>query len=219
MSTADFRKILAERAPELTKEVQERIIQLREDVLAENEKQNLTRLTSPEDFFEGHVRDVLVLLESGYLKYPALDIGCGGGVPGLLAAIIDPKPWILVDSETYKADFLQREVEKFNLTDTEVFSDRVENILKLREVAPKTITARAVGKVAKIYSWIQRCSTWNSLILFKGPAWEDEWKEFKKTQHKNQLSVKNDFKYQTIDLKQRRLIHLAPNVPRGTTPK
>ncbi len=72
-------------------EILERVVIFREEILKENEVQNLTRLLSPQDFFEGHIEDVIHLERSGFLGFPALDLGAGMGVPGVLHALIYPR--------------------------------------------------------------------------------------------------------------------------------
>jgi 16S rRNA (guanine527-N7)-methyltransferase len=77
-------------------------------LLRENEIQNLTRLTAPQDFLEGHLLDARALLESGLVSFPAMDLGSGCGVPGLLAAVLtDQGKWVLAESEGRKAEFLE----------------------------------------------------------------------------------------------------------------
>ncbi len=47
----------------------------------------------------------------GEIDGPALDLGSGGGVPGLLlAALYDDVPWVLLDVNRRRASFLQRSV-------------------------------------------------------------------------------------------------------------
>src|SRR5690349_11467975 len=99
MSTSTLKLLLAQPQWELSPETQEKVAEFYEIVLQENAQQNLTRLTLPEDFFYGHVVDVIELLRWKGLNYPALDLGSGVGVPGILAALISnpsmSASWIL----------------------------------------------------------------------------------------------------------------------------
>ena len=47
-------------------------------------------------------------MTSGFLDYPALDLGSGAGIPGLVAALFESNPWVLVESEKKKAEWLKR---------------------------------------------------------------------------------------------------------------
>lgn len=177
---------------------------------AQNEIQNLTRLISPKDFFFGHWMDVWELKKHEF-EFPALDLGSGCGVPGLLYALWTKTPWILVESEKKKADFLQLGIQTFGLNKCQVIPVRMEAIQK--KVRPLTITCRAVGTIDKIYPWVRRCSTWNKLILFKGPKWEDEKKI---ALNIPTLRINHEHHYQhPPEFNDRRLVFLT-RVPRGT---
>jgi len=184
------------------------ILSFYELVLKENETQNLTRLTSPSDFYYGHVVDVLELLKSFQLQYPILDLGSGVGVPGILVALLADGEWVLAESEKRKAEYLQQAVLTFNLgSRVKVFPGRAETYLKGNSLP--TVIARAVGPVERIYSWIRSCSTWNNLILFKGPGWTDEWADFQKGRYRRELSLEKEHLY-TVgpENKSRRIVHL-----------
>ena len=157
----------------------------------ENQKQNLTRILGIKEFVSGHLLDVVELMKANWLESSVMDIGSGGGVPGLLAAAIDQdesRRWDLCDSEQSKAVFLSEAATELGLSNRVfTFSQRVEEIIQAR--APKTVVARAVGTVDKIAAWIWNCSTWNNLILFKSTGWGAEWEEAKKTKFGKKLTV------------------------------
>lgn len=201
--------------PSLSQEAVERVLRFYSVLVQENEVQNLTRLISEPDFLEGHLLDVKALLDSGLLEYPAMDLGSGGGVPGLLAGLIDSKLWILTDSEGRKADFLSRAVQELGATQNiRVFKGRGEEALK--ETRVSSVVARAVGPVDRIYPWIRSCSTWNTLILLKGPGWEEEWNRFQASKWRRELSIQGEFRY-SAGTKSRVIIRLSRNVPRRTS--
>jgi 16S rRNA (guanine527-N7)-methyltransferase len=211
-----LRKFVEEKGISLESEVVDRIDRFYGMVLKENQSQNLTRLTSPEDFFYGHVVDVLELIQTGYLSYPALDIGSGVGIPGLLTASLEEGKWILTDSEGRKANYLQEASLYLGLRESvEVFSGRAEKFLEDHSV--QTVIARAVSSVERIYGWIRRCSTWNKLILLKGPAWTMEWESFQLSRFGRELKIDREHLYYTgPERKTRRIIQLS-RVPLGTT--
>lgn len=185
------------------------ILPFYEKVLEENRVQNLTRLLDPLDFYQGHVVDVLELLGTGCVDYPALDLGSGVGVPGLLAAILqEGSQWILAESELRKAEYLNRVVRTLEKqSQVQVFHRRGEEVLQSLSVG--SVVVRAVGKVEKIYSWIRKCSTWNNLILLKGPKWEEEWEEFSRSRFKGELETLFEYPYGVENgLKTRRIIKL-----------
>jgi len=174
-----------------------------------NQRQNLTRLFSADDFIRGHLIDCMELVNSGFLEGKALDLGSGGGVPGLLSALLEDRFWILAESERSKADFLQDSTRELHIDDrVEVHGDRAENVLLGNCV--DTVVSRAVGSVAKIHGWIKKCSTWNKLVLFKGPGWPKEWEKFAQNQKKRlpSLRVEDEHHYEVAGI-QRRIVKLT----------
>ena len=70
-------------------------------VLEWNEKINLTAITEEDDFVEKHYIDSLKLAKLGLLKpgNRVMDLGTGGGFPGVPLAIVYPQTdFILADS-------------------------------------------------------------------------------------------------------------------------
>lgn len=203
--------------PELGTEAFFRVQKFYQLLVQENQVQNLTRLIEPSAFIEGHLVDVRELLKTGFLEFPAMDLGSGGGVPGLLVALIQEHGgWVLAEAEVHKAEFLLRAVKELGVADrVQVFHGRAEDFLKSNQV--QTVVARAVGPVDRIYSWIRTCSTWNKLVLLKGPGWSEEWQRFLVGRDGKKLEWKRSAQYLVgADEKKRIIVELVRNVPRGT---
>ena len=78
----------------------------------------------------------------------ALDLGAGGGVPGLVLAFDDPtRPWVLLDGSTKRAAFLVRSVEALGLEHVRVRCDRAEAVPDLRGSCG-AVVARSFGAPA-----------------------------------------------------------------------
>lgn len=205
--TSALAEILKSRWPGLESARSERLLRYYELLVDESSRQNLTRLISPEDFYSGHCEDVRALEKSGLIEFPAMDMGSGAGVPGLLAAVVFGGEWLLCDSEKMKAAFLQRVVDTLEMKGVRVEAKRAEDILKSERVG--SVTARAVGTVEKIHNWIRGCSTWNNLVLFKGPGWVEEWKNFLSSPRRNDLKLDRSHEYTVgADAKRRVLVRL-----------
>lgn len=213
MNSPTLMDILSRECSQITLENRLKIEAFFNLLVAENKIQNLTRLSSPENFYFGHLRDVLELEMSGWLENPPLDLGSGGGVPGLLSNCLHRRPWILVESEKKKAEFLKQAAERLSFDQVRVINDRLEACIFRLEVG--SVVVRAVGKVEKIYGWLSKCSTWNNLILFKGPGWDAEWDEFQSNKRlskglqlveKRQYSVGPEEKSRTLIKLARRLV-------------
>ena len=100
------------------------------DLLAKwNRTYNLTAIREPERMVTHHVLDALAILS--HLAPPAgarvLDVGSGGGVPGIPLAIAQPD-WrvTLLDSNSKKTTFLTQAVIELALENVDVATARVE---------------------------------------------------------------------------------------------
>ena len=73
---------------------------------------NLTTIVAPRDYLKLHILDSLALDGDPRLRHlsqgaPCVDLGSGGGYPGLPLAIWHAQvPWVLVDARQKKVDFL-----------------------------------------------------------------------------------------------------------------
>ncbi len=198
-----------------SRDLLERFYQL---FLLGNAEQNLSRLTGAEDFWNLHIVDCLELVSTGWVPKGAqfFDLGTGGGVPGIPFAILNQSKGELIDSERRKIEFVSGAVSELNIEGLVGRWGRFEDVLAGRDA--DFIISRAVGKLSRLLPWISKCSTWNKLILFKGPNWQSEWDEYlsdRKLSRKHPVSIKDTHSY-TVGGKQRLLV-LIQNVPRGTT--
>ena len=105
-----------------------------------------------------------------------LDVGTGGGVPGVVLAILRPDVIVTVsDSVGKKTTALDDIVRQLGLK-TKVVNSRVQDLLPKRKY--DTVVARAVGPTSKILRWVSPCwSRFGRLLLIKGPKWTEERKE------------------------------------------
>lgn len=87
---------------------------------------NLTAIRQPEQMVSNHLLDSLAVLP--YL-WPQrwLDVGCGGGLPGLVLAVMRPEwSFTLMDSNSKKTGFVQQAAIELGLRNVEVRCGRVE---------------------------------------------------------------------------------------------
>jgi 16S rRNA (guanine527-N7)-methyltransferase len=170
---ADLAAALAAYRIELLPEQIQQLDRYRAALWRWNEQLNLTRHTTLDKFVGRDVVDTLELAKLIPNGRRVLDIGSGGGVPGIVMAITRPDLRItLAESTQKKARVLQSMIDELGLP-TEVFAVRAEELLELRTF--DTITARAVAPLWKILTWLApHWRAFNELLAIKGKSWVDE---------------------------------------------
>jgi len=113
---------------DLPEAARQQLLAFRDLLLKWNRTYNLTALRDPEQAISHHLLDSLAIvahLDAG----PLLDVGSGGGLPGIPLAIACPQLAVeLVDSVQKKASFLQQAAIQLGLANVAVHHARVENL-------------------------------------------------------------------------------------------
>jgi 16S rRNA (guanine527-N7)-methyltransferase len=111
------------------------------------EPQNLTAIEDVAEAVERHLADSLAGLTVPELAGPTLvDLGSGGGFPGLVIAMVRPDIAVtLLESERRKAEWLTR--ASVDLRNVRVVADRSESFAVRERETHTTVTARAVAPV------------------------------------------------------------------------
>ncbi len=154
-----------------------------------NEKLNLTRHTGYEKFVARDLVDSLAL--AGFLQQGerVLDVGTGGGVPGVVLAVLRPDLKVtLAESVAKRAKAVADIVEKLGLA-VPVEAARAEEILAERSF--NTLVIRAVARLAKLLRWFKpHWGRFDRLMLVKGPSWVDERGEARHYGLLNELALR-----------------------------
>ncbi len=102
-----------------------------------------------------------------------LDVGTGGGVPGIILAIIRPDLEVsLCDSMAKKARAVTEIVSELGLN-IPVLHGPVQAVLQEHEF--DTLVCRAVAPITKLLFWLKPCwDQFQQVLLIKGPAWKEE---------------------------------------------
>jgi 16S rRNA (guanine527-N7)-methyltransferase len=91
-----------------------------------NSVYNLTAIRQPEQMVSSHLLDSLAVLPH---LWPQrwLDVGCGGGLPGIVLAVMRPEwSFTMLDSNSKKTGFVQQAAIELGLRNVEVRCERVE---------------------------------------------------------------------------------------------
>lgn len=161
---------------ELPEDQAEQIDQYCQALWAWNEKLNLTRHTDYDRFVARDLFDSLQLAELLEPDEVVLDVGTGGGVPGVVLSIVRPDVHVtLCESVGKKAMALGDMAEKLDLQ-VNIFHARAEDLLE--EHAFDTLTARAVAPLRKMLTWLAPCwERFGRLLAIKGTKWVEERNE------------------------------------------
>jgi 16S rRNA (guanine527-N7)-methyltransferase len=153
-------------------------------LLDANRRLNLTRVVEPMAVARLHLLDALSalpLIDALPDPGPRLDLGSGGGVPGLVLALARPRErWVLVDSVRKKADALRAFVEALGLANVEVLDERAEVLG--RDASHRggyaVVTARACAALPVLAEYaLPLLAAGGTLVAWKGPIDDDELRD------------------------------------------
>lgn len=164
---------LSRREVELPDEVVARLDAYRIALWDWNGKLNLTRHTTLDKFVTRDIGDSLELANLLQRGERVLDVGSGGGVPGIPLAILRPDLKVtLCDSVAKKSRVLEDLVRGLQLK-CRVYPARVQDVLA--ETTYDTLVARAVAPLRKMLVWLEPCwDAFDRLLVIKGKSWVDE---------------------------------------------
>jgi 16S rRNA (guanine527-N7)-methyltransferase len=143
-----------------------------------NERLNLTRHTDVPRFVSRDMGDAAAIAAHLARGERVLDVGTGGGVPGVLLAILRPDLKVeLSDSVAKKARAVAAIVAETGL-DVPVHTGAAQALVAARPAGPgrfDTLVVRAVAPLAKLLGWFEPLAeSYGRMLVVKGPRWEEE---------------------------------------------
>ena len=176
-------EILLKYFPELTEDQIEKFAKLGPLYEEWNEKINVISRKDMEHFYEKHVLHSLGIAK--VMKFEpgtkVLDIGTGGGFPGIPLAIMFPEVHFhLVDSIGKKITVVKDVAKQLKLTNVEAQQARAESLVRKYDF----VVSRAVTRFANFYPWVKGKFKKedfnefpNGIFLLKGGEVEEEMEE------------------------------------------
>ena len=161
----------------------EKLSQLHDIYEHYNSKINLISRKDFENFYLHHVIHSLTLCKFiENKKLNILDLGTGGGFPGIpLSIFFEKNTFLLVDSISKKIKVLNQIIKKLNLNNVQTLNGRVEEVNDKQDI----IVCRAVTSIPNIINWTKKCTKKGSkILLLKGG---DVEKELKNIHMKNKI--------------------------------
>jgi len=134
-----------------------------------------------EDLWQRHIIDSAQLAKYIELSVEkeVTDFGSGGGLPGIVLALLLPNPITLIESDKRKSLFLRYCVQELNLQNVIIINKRIEEI---DEKATDFITARALAPLEKLFDYTHKFFHVETTCLFpKGKNYGKEIEQAKKT--------------------------------------
>lgn len=139
-----------------------------------NSVYNLTSVRDPLQMLTLHVLDSLAAVPAFAHATNVLDVGAGGGLPGMVLAIARPDIQVsMIDTVHKKTAFLTQVKAELGLSNVTVYTKRVEQL----EVQQKfdVITSRAFADLSDFVNWSNHVlAEGGQFIALKGVAPPDE---------------------------------------------
>jgi 16S rRNA (guanine527-N7)-methyltransferase len=171
--STSLREALEKFSVQLAEPQIELLDQYRQILWEKNEQLNLTRHTTFDKFVSRDLIDSIELAKHLQAEERVIDVGTGGGVPGIVLAVLRPDLKIsLCESVNKKSEAIEEIVAELHLP-LAVFAGRAEHFME--DFRFDVTVARAVGPLWKMCFWFQDC--WVSvgrLLAIKGPNWVNE---------------------------------------------
>ncbi|MES2689473.1 MAG: 16S rRNA (guanine(527)-N(7))-methyltransferase RsmG [Bacteroidota bacterium] len=184
---------------------------------AANEKVNVISRKDIDQLYERHILHSLAIAKfTTFIPHTkVLDLGTGGGFPGIPLAILFPEVhFTLCDSISKKIVVAESIAEELELKNTDFVVGRVENLKEQFEF----VVSRAVAPMEQLYRWTQsyiddtsRNSKLNGYLLLKGGDLKEETKAIKRINRKlfvDEYDLKDWFSEEFFETKKLVYIYL-----------
>ena len=153
-------------------------------VIEWNDKINVTAITDEKLFIVKHFIDSLLINQYLKGKESLIDIGTGGGFPGIPLKILNEDvKFTLIDSINKKLNVIRDLSEKIGFKKLEIIHTRAEDLANKKEYRENydLATTRAVSNLSTILEYmLPFVKVGGYAICMKGPNYQEELKEAEK---------------------------------------
>ena len=146
-----------------------------------NPKINLISKNSLDDLWQRHILDSVQVFELAEGEGHWVDLGSGGGFPGIVVAILNQEAQTfqvtMVESDQRKCAFLRTAIRELSLTAL-VKTERIE---QLDGLEADILSARALADLTQLLDFTELHLNPDGIVLFpKGQNWQSEDSDAKK---------------------------------------
>lgn len=106
-----------------------------------------------------------------------VDVGSGGGLPGLVVAVLRDAPMILIEPRRKRVEFLAHARDEMHLSNVSVIHGTVQNARESADI----ISARAVSNLIDLFTWTETVVSRETLFLL--PRGENAASDLEVAQH------------------------------------
>lgn len=162
---------------DVSRETMQRLVAFQDLIVKWNPTINLVAKSTIADIWDRHIRDsVQFLCQSNSTPQHWVDLGSGGGLPGIVVSILlsEKSPDTIVtfiESDTRKCVFLRNVIRELSL------NAKVENS-RIEQTPPQNadvISARALADLTTLLELAERHAAPDTELIFaKGRSWQNE---------------------------------------------
>jgi 16S rRNA (guanine527-N7)-methyltransferase len=187
MDIVEFWTICSANGVVLSIEQIRQIERYRDELVSWNEKVNLISRKDIENVLQNHILHSLSVLKYVNLsiKSRCLDLGTGGGLPGIPISIANPEArMLLVDSIGKKIKITEMLAKHTGNKYIKTLNARVEDLANNKEHNSyfDFVFARAISDAVRIVTWSKKMLKQNGkIVLFKGGDLSEEIEGLKKS--------------------------------------
>ena len=187
MNFEEFKNVFIEESKYLNLEISEKKLKLFFDymkgIIEWNDKINVTAITDEKMFIVKHFVDSLAINKFAVSSNSIIDIGTGGGFPGIPLKIMNKDSKItLIDSVNKKLNVIRDITKDMDLGSLEIIHSRAEDLASKTEYREMydMATTRAVSNFTTILEYmLPFVKVGGIAVCMKGPNFKEELEEAK----------------------------------------